>query len=393
MSNENLENPTKLLMVEDDPGYRSLCVRRLERDRQHDYQIVACGSGKEAISAAQEENFECLLIDYRLPDMKGTECIETLREILGEVMPPAVIMTADGGEAAAIQAVRVQAADYLSKKDASPRGLCRSVQNAVEKGRLLQRIRQRSEELKAVNTELERKAIEIQRFYHTVSHEMKTPLTAVREFVSIIDDGLLGPVTDRQHEILQHALGCCDQINTQFNDLLDLTRLETGKLTLEFVSDSLNDVLSRAQAMVDKSARDKSIQIERRGELDLPSVTMDPGRITQVVSNVLGNSVKFTNPGGRIRITTRVIDNQIVRVRILDTGVGIPRQHLSEIFERLYQIDRSDLVQTESGLGLGLSIAREIVRGHGHELRVQSRHGTGSSFSFDLGIASADISQ
>jgi len=381
-------NVARLLIVDDDRTYLALCERFLGKDTNYTYDIVTVSGADEALAACSEEPFDCLLVDYGLPDQTGTDLIGTLRRRLGKALPPVVMISADGGASAAIEAVRVDAADFLTKREVSARALRRSIGNAVEKGRLRRVVDARRHELQKANGQLERRAIEIQRFYHTVSHEMKTPLTAAREFVAIVRDGLAGPVPEEQRELLDHALECCDQITTQFNDLIDLTRLETGKMRLVRVPVDGDEVLTRSLAMCAKQAKAKSIVLERATAPDLPLLDIDAGRIVQVLTNLLGNAIKFTPSGGRVRLEAGLSeDGSVVEVRVIDSGCGISESDCQHVFERLYQVSVAADDPGASGLGLGLSIAREIVCGHGQELDVDSRVGQGSTFSFTLPLA------
>ena len=382
------DEAVRLLIVDDDETYLALCTRYLRKDTARRYDIVTADDAGSALAACTIAPFDCLLIDYGLRGGTGTELIGTLRSRLGSALPPFVLISADESAGAATQAVRSHAADFLSKREVSASSLGRSIRNAVEKGRLQRAVQVRQLELRQANSTLERRAVEIERFYHTVSHEMKTPLTAAREFVAIVRDGIGGPVTAEQWELLGHALECCDQITTQFNDLIDLTRLETGKLRLVRVPSSLEAALSRALAMCASAAEAKSVSLERSGEDDPPPLDIDVGRIVQVLSNLLGNAIKFTDPGGRVQLDTRLEpDARAVRIRVIDSGRGIELDDLERIFDRLYQVRIAADDPDSSGLGLGLSIAREIVRGHGAELQVESRVGIGSTFSFTLPFA------
>ena len=402
------EGAARLLIVDDDATYLALCTRYLRKSFEPAYEIVTAADVDGALAACAETPFDCLLIDYGLPGASGTDLIGTLRSRLGAALPPFVLISADSSADAATQAVRAHAADFLSKREVSATALRRSIGNAVEKGRLQRAVQSRRRELQRANATLERRAVEIQRFYHTVSHEMKTPLTAAREFVAIVHDGLGGPVTDEQRELLAHALECCDQITTQFNDLIDLTRLETGKLRLERGAHALDELLERALAMCASAAAAKSVSLERAGEAGLPPLDIDAGRIVQVLTNLLGNAVKFTPAGGRVRLETALAtsaagaspgaspgtspgttDDAVV-VRVIDSGCGISEDDRELIFDRLYQVRVAADDPDSSGLGLGLSIAREIVRGHGGELLVDSRVGVGSTFSFTLPTARPD---
>lgn len=378
---------SRILIVDDDQTYVSLCERYLKKGARYQYEILTASGAAEAIHTCSEKPFDCLLIDFGLPDRTGTDLIGTLRERLGNALPPFIIISADATAHPAIQAVRADAADFLSKREVTANALRRSVDNAVEKGMLLRSVDSRRRELQRANTELERRAVEIQRFYHTVSHEMKTPLTAAREFVAIVRDGLSGPLCEDQETMLDHALDCCDQITTQFNDLIDLTRLETGKMRLEPAPTDFEPIVSRAVAMCATQAKEKEVTLQTECEAGLPLLQIDGGRITQVLSNLLNNAVKFTPPGGQITLATARFDAHSISVSVTDTGCGIDALDCQRVFDRLYQVSIAADTGGASGLGLGLSIAREIVRGHGGELEVESAIDEGSTFAFTLPIA------
>ena len=388
MPNPIAAKPARVLLIDDDPVFRSMCRRQLSRGERNNNTCEEVGTAVEALEAVSSGSHDCLLVDYHLPEMLGTELIEQMKAKLGDAMPPAIVLTANGGESAATQAVRIAAADFMSKKDAGSASLCRSVRNAVEQGRLRADMRLQSEQLVATNTALVKRTREIDRFYHTVSHEMKTPLSGARDMTSLVRDEILGELTSEQKEALDDVLTCCDQLTRQFHDLLDMTRLDTGKLSLNIEQACLEDVIRRCMTLATAEADRRSITLERRGEIDLPNVLMDASRISQVVSNLLNNAIKFTDAGGRVRVVVRrSADGERMNVRIVDTGAGIKREDCRRIFDRLYQVDEHGSDGRAGGMGLGLSIAQNIMEGHDGSLRVLSRLGTASSFSLSLRLA------
>ena len=150
------------------------------------------------------------------------------------------------------------------------------------------------------NRDLMRRNQEIQSFYHTLSHELKTPLTAAREFIAILLDGLAGPLAAKQRDYLGIAHSSCEQMRLCLDDLLDATRLETGKMTLEFKATSIAALAREAVRTTELRARAKGIALELEMQPDLPAIEVDEHRITQVISNLLNNAVKYTPAGGRI---------------------------------------------------------------------------------------------
>ncbi len=374
-----------VLMIDDDGAYRALCQRFLSRDRNVRFKLTGADSAAMALELCVPGQFDCLLIDYRLPDATGTEVLDMLKQRLGEALPPAIILTALGGEAAATEAVRAGASDFLAKRNASSESLGRALRNAAEKGRLLAYNRDKQIELRRVNAELRRSSEEIQRFYHTVAHEVKTPLTAIREFLAIIDDELIGPVTAEQREILGYAIQSCDQLTGHFDDLVSLTRLETGKLTVERVPGSLESVLARCLTAASVAATAKSIALVNNMGSPLPVVLIDGNRIYQVLANLLNNAIKFTDNGGEVELSSHHDrDAGFLEVNVRDSGPGIDVDHLEGVFERLYQVNPNVHGDNSGGLGLGLSIAQEIMQRHDSRISVSSTPGVGSTFSFRL---------
>jgi len=239
-------------------------------------------------------------------------------------------------------------------------------------------------QIERTNLDLRRKNEEVQNFYHTLSHELKTPLTSAREFISIVMDGLAGGLNPTQREYLGIAKESCNQLRVCINDLLDATRLETGKLSIELKPASLGVAVQRVVTALTPAASGKGIELSCEIEPDLPKVDIDESRITQVVTNLLNNALKFTETGGRIEVVVAAsAEDDFLEVSVSDTGRGIPREQMDRIFDRLYQIKSGDAT-TEQGVGLGLYICRELVRLHGGDIRVESAVGVGSTFTFTV---------
>ncbi len=239
-------------------------------------------------------------------------------------------------------------------------------------------------DLEHTNSELRKKKREVQHFYHTVSHEIKTPLTAIREFISLIADGIAGDTTEQQDQMLTYAIQGCDQIAALFNDLIDSARLDTGKMTLKVALEDVESIVARSIASVAADAASRNIRLDRILDPGLPRIAVDPDRVVQVVSNLLSNAVKHSENGGTVAIRARCaeFDNEFLEIEVRDCGSGIDSQHLPHVFDRLFQVRDDDC--TTTGLGLGLSIAREIVALHGGQIFVESEVGVGSAFRVRL---------
>jgi PAS domain S-box-containing protein len=271
---------------------------------------------------------------------------------------------------------------YESGKTAQVQGVMVDISARKQAEERVSRIQAK---LREANKNLVRRNKEIQNFYHTLSHELKTPLTSAREFISIVLDGLSGPLTQDQADYLRIAKDSCNQLRVCINDLLDATRLETGKMALEIRPCSLAVLIRKTVLSIQQSTSARDIAISQDVDPHLPEIPLDESRITQVVINLLNNAIKFTAPGGQIliRAVECPTDPQYAQVSVTDTGCGIPLGEQGRIFDRLYQVKAGDAT-TEQGVGLGLYLCRELVQLHGGAISVESAVRRGSTFSFVL---------
>jgi two-component system sensor histidine kinase/response regulator len=322
---------------------------------------------------------DVIILDYLLGGETGLETLKKIREADDD--RPVIVLTGKGDEEVAVEVMQAGASDYRPKTAVSSESLKRAISNAIDKHRLNQAVEANRRELEEKNRHLERRQDEIHRFYHTLSHELKTPLTSAREFVAIVLDGVAGLLTCEQREYLALAKESCDQIKVYIDDLLDLTRLETGKLTMQVRRTPVGGLIERAVTSIAPVAQEKGIRLECHIEPDLPDCLVDDSRIMQVVSNLLSNALKFTPADGEVVVRVRGAadhaDSALVSIS------GIEEDQLDRVFDRLYQTKASDAAG-QGGLGIGLSICKELVKLHGGDIWVESELGKGSTFSFTI---------
>ena len=376
-----------LLYLEDNADDVQLLRLKLSREWPECDTLVVANEA-DFLAALKESKFDLILADYRIPGFGGLAALALAREHCPEI--PFIFISGVMGEDVAVEALKKGAADYVLK-DRLAR-LVPAIRRALQEAQERARRRQAEEQVQHIQTELEqtnrdllRKNEEIQNFYHTLSHELKTPLTSAREFISIVIDGLAGPLNGRQLEYLGIARQSCDQLRVCINDLLDATRLETGKLAIHLKPASLSALIRRVVTAVTPTAIEKKIGLAAEVQPDLPEIPLDEHRMTQVITNLLNNAIKFTPAGGKIGIKVADAPDrpELVQISVSDTGCGIPIAEQSRIFDRLYQVKAGDAT-SEAGVGLGLYLCRELVQLHGGEIWVQSQPGQGSTFSFVL---------
>jgi len=379
-------NTFSLLAVDDNASDLDILRRLVRRIPEWTVNLTTCTEAMDGLSLLEQRKIDVVLVDYRLGAINGIQLLEVIRRTGFE--GAIIVLTGQGDERLAAEAMRAGAADYMPKSDLTVASLRRAVENALERNRLQLALIEHRRRLERANQDLQKKNQEIRSFYHTLSHELKTPLTAAREFVSILLDGLAGPLTEQQVEYLRYVKEGCDQMTVCLNDILDITRVETGRFSIQPIPQPVAALVHRTLAGFANRARNAGIDLEARIAPGLPDVLIDAHRITQVVGNLIDNGLKFTPAGGKVSVDVEPDAGAPgrVRVSVIDTGRGIASEHLEHIFERLYQV-RDGSEQSRMGLGLGLFICREIVKLHGGELDVKSELGKGTSFTFDLPAA------
>jgi signal transduction histidine kinase len=216
----------------------------------------------------------------------------------------------------------------------------------------------------------------------TVSHELKTPLTGLQMVVHLLLEEAVGPLTPKQIELLLSARQDSDRILAMINDLLDLTRIEQGRVELDLEPAAPADLVREAINRCEANARDAGLTLTGSVTFGLPPVRVDRERVAHVFDNLIGNALGHTARGGSIRLTAD-FDGEYIRFSVTDTGTGIPKEHLQRVFDKFYRVSGVQ-PRTGGGAGLGLAIAREIVVAHGGQIDVTSEVGKGTTFGFTL---------
>ncbi|OGD17665.1 MAG: hypothetical protein A2V76_03485 [Candidatus Aminicenantes bacterium RBG_16_63_14] len=213
-----------------------------------------------------------------------------------------------------------------------------------------------------------------------VSHQLKTPLTSIRMAIHLLLEEKVGALTEKQAELLVAAREDSEHLHEILNNLLDISRLEAGKARLELQRASSSSIVLDAIEPHRRTAQDRGISLHTDIAADLPDVWVDKTRISHVFGNLLSNAFKHTPPGGRVAVSASA-GEAWVRFQISDTGEGIPTPFLTRLFEPFFRVPGRI---NETGAGLGLAIAKEIVEAHGGSVAVESREGEGSTFTFTL---------
>jgi signal transduction histidine kinase len=368
--------PTHVLLIEDNPGDADLVRLRLVEGKAP--VDVSCAQRlSEALASLDKDLPSVVLLDLNLPDSHGAE---TFRKVL-EKAPhvPVVILSGQDDEVLAMKALHQGVQDYLVKGNITSAHLERAMRYAIERQALLHTLEMsRKQQLEFKN-----------QFLSHVSHELRTPLTCIHQYVTILLDGLAGEMSVEQRDHLGTILKSVNQLGAMVRDLLEGSRAESGKMRIERRCVAIADLVRSAVAMMQATAKDKRVGLEIGVDDTLPFVYGDADRILEVLINLIDNAIKFTPPEGAVTVQACPVptDPDFVCVSVVDTGCGIKPEARALIFERLYQ-DPNAVDNNRKGLGLGLFIAKELVRLHGGRMWVASEAGHGSTFSFTLPLYS-----
>lgn len=219
-------------------------------------------------------------------------------------------------------------------------------------------------------------------FVSTVSHEMRTPMTSIKGYVELLLMGTVGTLTDDQHNFLTIIKNNVDRLTELANDLLDLSRIESGRVELSTRVMCVEEAISQVITAIEARAKSKGLILQQDVPPDLPGVIADPARVAQILTNLVGNACQYTPTGGEIVVSARAHQEE-VNISVSDTGIGIAPEDQNKIFDRFFRAD-DPLVHEESGTGLGLAIVKSLVEMHSGRIWVESELRKGSTFTFTL---------
>lgn len=240
---------------------------------------------------------------------------------------------------------------------------------------LAQRVLANVEEL----TDLDRAKTE---FLNIASHELRTPLTSIKGSLSLLQTGVAGEMSDSSQNLMNIAETETDRLIRLINDVLDLAKIEAGRLPLEKNWTNLDNLLADTVKSLEALSHTANVSLCKTATPQV-CVEVDSDRVQQVLTNLISNAIKFSPKEGVVKVSARLLENKVLKISVIDQGRGIPPQDIEKIFEKFSQASGPDNPLVK-GTGLGLSIARAIVEEHGGEIQVESTVGKGSEFSFTL---------
>jgi signal transduction histidine kinase len=330
------------------------------------------GTLEGALARLGQGHVDAVLLDLGLPDSSG---LDTIRQVVtSNPEVPVIIVSGLSDESVAEEAVALGAQDYVLKNAVTPKDLARAVTYAIRRQDVIEETeRVKSDQLDAKD-----------RFLSHVSHELRTPLAAVHQFVSLVADESVGPLGDEQRQCLLVAMRNIRQLALMIGDLLVMGRLSTGRVEIRPERTRVVDLIEECVSTFRPLAEEKGVNINVDVDpIELPEVSCDPLRTTEVLNNLLDNAIKFTPGGGSIAVRA-TLDEEGIRVSVRDTGRGVQLENRDRVFEQYFR-EAGDGDSGRGGLGLGLFVCRELVERQGGRIWLDTdASARGTCFEFTL---------
>jgi signal transduction histidine kinase len=364
--------PIRALLIEDNPGDARL-IREMLRDAGVGHTAVELAhADRLALGLQQLTNrvTDVVLLDLTLPDSHGFETFTTVHTHAPDIA--LVVLSGLDDETLAVRAVQEGAQDYLVKGQVDGGAILRSMRHAIERQRL-----------ESARRDLERQRDE---FFSSVSHDLRTPVAAIKAAIGVV----LADMPPDMPAPLQRLLGnvdlAADELTSLIEDLLEMARLQSGRVELWRSSVDLRDVIARAVRAIEPLIQARGQRLLFSPPAEPINASVDVERLGRVLRNLLGNAQKYGRENGTILVQLRRDATELC-ISLTDDGPGIPTADHERIFERFFRVSGSG----SSGTGLGLAIARGLVELHGGRLWVDSTPGHGSTFHVALPVEKRDV--
>jgi len=412
--------PPRILVVDDAPENLELLGAHLT---EAGYHILTAANGQEALTAVAAHAPDLILLDVMMPVLDGYEVCRRLKSNEETAFIPIVMLTALQDFEHRLRGIELGADDFLTKPFnhlellTRVRSLLRvkSLHDQVAAyNRLLEEmVAERTQALERALTDLKEMDRLKSEFLANISHELRTPLTPIKGYLPCLLRGDFGALAPKQSLILGHISESVERLHRLIEDLLAFMQWESGEISLRFEAARVESVVKTAMRRVAAAVKEKGVELTIGLDANLPPVRADAAALGRAIEHLLENAVKFTPNGGRVTVTARricdcqfpiadlkagdadpqsQISNQkpkirdFVEIAVTDTGVGIPTEVISKIFDRFYQVDSSPTRQ-HGGTGLGLAIVKRILDAHEAPIAVESLPGQGTTFSIRLPVA------
>lgn len=367
-----------ILLIDDEQGMRETLTDILA---EQGYEVNSFASGEEGIVEIRKGLFDVVVVDLKLPDVGGMKILEEAHEVNPE--SAVIIMTGYASLESAVDALNRGAFSYIVK----PFNMDEVkvvIKKAFQQIRLFKENQRLIDELQLSNRKTEKALADLNkanqlksRFLASMSHELRTPINAIMGFTDLVlEDRGLGKSCRRD---MSRIVVNAHNLLSLINDILDLSKIEAGKITLKTSAFGLGPLVKGCAQSIKPMLKDKPVNLEMDINKDIPKIYTDRNRLRQIIINLLSNAVKFTEKGA-IVVIARLGDKEFVNISVEDTGIGIREEDLAYVFDEFRQVNREQK-QRYGGTGLGLSISKRLAHLLGGNILLESTFGKGSKFT------------
>lgn len=354
--------------------------------KREDFGVLATTDFHEALKAVDENNIKLVVSDQCMPDITGVKFLGQVKEKKPESLR--ILLSGQADIQDVEDAINISGIYRFIHKPCEPDYLKKVVKESiyhydlVQKNRLLLKIaKERNAELEEINMRLSTLYEKQKEFSTVVSHELRTPLASIKTAIDIVISETSGVLNEEQNKFLNKAKMNVDRLRRLIDDVLDISKLESGKMDINLQPNSIGKVIEEVIEVNQPGAQKTGLYLKAQLDPELPNFNFDADRISQVLNNLVTNSIKFTKQGGVLITAKREGDKVIVSTQ--DTGAGIGSEDIPKLFKKFQQLD----AKSKDGTGLGLAICKEIINQHKGKIWVESEVNKGSNFIFSLKIS------